>query len=219
MAEQTSKDKPSLFGIIINPKEQLKKIKENPKIIIPLLIVIGIYIVGTMFTLSQIEIPSLTDESITENNKKVLDVFYQIGIIITGIILPLSTILLSTLVYFLVAKMVQSAVTFKQLFSMSTNVTIITGLGFLVQGILIPIKGGVTAGDEIHSLPTSLGFILNQEQNIILSQIELFSIWHLIISAFGLIIVANFSKGIAWAVPIGMYVVNILMLMARTNVV
>lgn len=208
MEEEKNVPKPSLLGMLTNPTEQFIRIKQQPIILTPMLIIIVLTIIGTWLSASNVVIPELQDVEINQEMAALIDTFTKIGATIGGVIMPLLTTLISTVIYFLVAKIAQSNVSFKQLFSMNTFILLITAIGLIVNGFIYMLIGGTA-----DVSPTSLGYILNQN-NVIYSSIELFSIWNLILSAIGLHKVANFSKGLAWGTVIAIFVVGILFLLA-----
>lgn len=208
LEEEKNVPKPSLLGMLTNPTEQFIRIKQQPIILTPMLIIIVLTIIGTWLSASNVVIPELQDVEINQEMAALIDTFTKIGATIGGVIMPLLTTLISTVIYFLVAKIAQSNVSFKQLFSMNTFILLITAIGLIVNGFIYMLIGGTA-----DVSPTSLGYILNQN-NVIYSSIELFSIWNLILSAIGLHKVANFSKGLAWGTVIAIFVVGILFLLA-----
>src|SRR5699024_3880551 len=110
-------------------------------------------------------------------------------------------------VHFLVGKIAQSEVKFKQLFSMNTFIFFISSIGTLINGIIIYIIGSST-GIQV----TSIASILDNDNMTLValtSWIEVFSIWTLILTAIGLHKVAGFSKGLSWAIPIILTVLGI----------
>lgn len=208
LEEEKNVPKPSLLGMLTNPTEQFIRIKQRPIILTPMLIIIVLTIIGTWLSASNVVIPELQDVEINQEMAALIDTFTKIGATIGGVIMPLLTTLISTVIYFLVAKIAQSNVSFKQLFSMNTFILLITAIGLIVNGFIYMLIDGTA-----DVSPTSLGYILNQN-NVIYSSIELFSIWNLILSAIGLHKVANFSKGLAWGTVIAIFVVGILFLLA-----
>lgn len=206
--EQPKLEKPSLFGMIMNPREQFERIRENPKIIVALIIVTVLTIVGMLLMMNGIDFmddPSLAGMS--EEEMMMVAMVSQIGFVIVGVFTPIFTLLISAVVQIIIAKIVRSEVTFKQLFSMNTYIFIITAISILVNGIVFMAIGGTA---EIYF--TSLNSIIGAEGILgaVFNSIEVFSIWTLIITALGLQIVARFSKGLSWTIVIVFYVVSLI---------
>jgi len=199
--------KPSLFGMVMNPTEQFQRLRENPKILVAIIVVTILTIIGTFMMLSGIDFldqPELAEFS--EEEKMMVAMIGQISFVVVGAFVPIFSILISTIVFIIIAKIVKTDVTFKQLFSMNTYIFIIGTIGILLNGIVFMLLGG-----EEGTMFTSLNSVVGAESflGVFLESLEVFSIWSLIITAIGLQIVAKFSKGLSWAVVIGFYIVGL----------
>ena len=208
MSEENQVEKPSLLGIIWSPTEQFERIRERPAIWGALAIITLLFIIGMWLQSLGVEVPEI--EGLTEEQLALTEVFATVGIIIGGLFTPVITILISSFIYWIVAKIAQSDVSFKQLFSMTTYITVIAALSLLVNGALNAIIGG---GTEI--VFTSLGWVVNAEGAIgaFFNNIEVFSIWGVILTALGLHKVAGFSKGLAWTIAIVFFVIGVIFAM------
>lgn len=208
MSEEKQVEKPSLLGIIWSPTEQFERIRERPAIWGALAIITLLFIIGMWLQSLGVEVPEI--EGLTEEQLALTEVFATVGIIIGGLFTPVITILISSFIYWIVAKIAQSDVSFKQLFSMTTYITVIAALSLLVNGALNAIIGG---GTEI--VFTSLGWVVNAEGAIgaFFNNIEVFSIWGVILTALGLHKVAGFSKGLAWTIAIVFFVIGVIFAM------
>lgn len=217
MSEVTEERKPSLIGMLTDPLEQFRRIKKRPVFWGALGIIIVIFIVGLILSFQSAdmsiseeflqEFARETGEEITEELKQVLAFAQNVGVFIGGTIGPIFGALIASVIHLLVGKIIHSTVSFRQLFSMNTYIMLITALGVMVNGLLMMIFQ-VDFGSSI----TSLGIFFNPEEPVgaMMSHIEVFAIWSLILTAFGLQKVANFSKTMAWGVPIIMFVVGML---------
>lgn len=202
--------KPSLFGMILEPKTQFERMKRNPKILVPFIIVTVLTIIGMLLMMSQIDFigddPLLN--GMEDEELMIVTIFSQIAYAFTGLVMPAISILLSTVVYFIIAKIVKSEVTFKQLFSMSVFIYIISVFGLLVNGLAFLAM----SNPNLDLYLTSLNSIVEADGilGVILVSIEVFSIWGMVLTAIGLQIVANFSKGLSWSIVVGIFVVILL---------
>src|SRR5699024_11278806 len=135
-------------------------------------------------------------------------VFAIIGSAIAALFIPVITILIGSVIYLIVAKLLKSDVTFKQLFSMNTYIMIIGALSFIVNGLFVSLVGG---NSEI--MFTSLAYFIHTDgmMTAILTNIEDFSIWSLILTALGLQIVANLSKTAACTVTLLFFYIGIVL--------
>jgi len=132
-------------------------------------------------------------------------IFTQVIFVITGILAPAVSILVSSFVYFIVAKIVQSEVSFKQLFSMNTFIYIISVLGLFINALAFFAVDN--PDPEVYL--TSLNSIIEADGALgaLFTSIDIFSIWNIILTALGLQIVAKFSKGLSWGVVVGIFVI------------
>lgn len=214
MAEEIKEDeKPSLLGIITSPTEQFKRIRKRPVFWGALVIVMVLSMFGLMLTSMGVELPNVDD--LSEEEIAIGKTIGTISIMIIGALTLVIDTLFSTVLYLLIAKINRTKVSFRQLFSMNTYITLITALGFVVNGLIIAIIGDYSENDTLLS---SLGAYINIEGSagILLDHIEVFSIWTLILTAIGLQKVAKFTKGQAWIVVIAFFVVGLIF--AMTNV-
>lgn len=198
---------PSLFGMIMNPREQFEKIRENPKIILALAIVTIMTTVGMLLMLSGVDIVDEADfVGMGEEEIMMITLIAQFGFIAVGVFTPPIAILISSIIYIILAKIARSTVTFKQLFSMGTYLFIVSAISLIVNGLAFMAVG---SGDP-EILFTSLNSVIGADGalGVFLNSIEIFSIWAMFLSALGLQIVARFSKVLSWSLVIGFYVVT-----------
>src|SRR5690625_5529916 len=99
--EGTPPEKPSIFGMIMNPTEQFERIRKNPKIIVALSVVTLLTVVGMLLMLIGIdfigddpELLSMADEAVV-----VITFITEITVILVGIFTPIITILISFGIY------------------------------------------------------------------------------------------------------------------------
>lgn len=202
---------PSLLGMVTNPKEQFEKIRDNPKIWGALIVISLIFVIGTMFQMSNVDPNVLIDEELEglfgPGEEKIVHMLSIIGGGFAALFMPIIIILVSTVIYWIIAKLVKSEVTFKKLFSMNTYIVFINAIGVLVNGAFSAV-----IGNNVNIMFTSLGSFVNTNTMLgaILSNFELFAIWTLILTAIGLQIVAKFSQRAAWTVTILLFVIGII---------
>lgn len=205
--EEVQLEKPSLFGMFLEPRKQFERLKDNPKILIPFIIVAILTTIGMFLTLSQVDIigndPAFANMG--EEELMLVTIVTQVIYVLTGLFAPAFSIVISSLVYFIVAKIVKSEVTFKQLFSMNTFIYIIAVLGVFVNALSF----FAIANPDPNMFLTSLNSIIEADGalGVLFTSIEIFSIWNIILTAIGLQIVAKLSRGLSWGLVIGIFVV------------
>ena len=212
MNEKEVKEKPKLLGMVTQPTEQFLKIKQNPVIWMPLIIISLLMMVGAFITAMNIDYT---------NNPEIQEAIEVIGIdeslmirsgaILAGLgnlIQPGITALISTVIYLVISKVIKKQVSFSQLFSMNTYILFISAIGVLLNGLLSTVLSG-----DPSILFTSLAFLI-QTDNVMLENIfvmiEIFTIWGLVLTIIGLQKVANFSKQASIIIVIGLYILSLL---------
>ena len=205
--EEPIVQKPSVVGMIWSPIEQFDRIRERPRIWGPMAIIIGLFIIGMIISVLSVDTGL---DGIPEEEMAMVAGIAAVGSVIAGVFIPVIGTFFSSFIYWIIAKMARSEVSFKQLFSMCTYIMVISALSVIVNGIGTAILGG--NGETVF---TSLGSIIPVEGAIsgLLGSIELFSIWGVILSAFGLNRVANFPKGLAWTISIAFFAIGVVITM------
>lgn len=200
----TPKENPSLLGMFTSPGQQFERIREKPKIWVPLIIVSILYVFGTIFMALSMDESILAGQDIPEDQKELILMITKITVAITGIVSPIFGVLITSVLQLVIAKIASSAVTFKQLFSMNTFIMIIGAVGLILN---MALRFGIGGKPEIYI--TSLAGLLNQDKVSVLGSIEVFGIWGVILTALGLHKTAQFSKGLAWTIAIAFFLIGI----------
>jgi len=205
--QEISLEKPSLFGMFLEPKKQFERLKDNPIILVPFIIIAVLTTIGMFVMMSQIDFIAQAPElaNMGEDELMFVTIFTQVIFVITGILAPAVSILVSSFVYFMVAKIVKNDVSFKQLFSMNTFIYIISILGIFVNALAFFAVDNPDPEVYLTSLNSMIG--ADGALGVLFTSIEIFSIWNIILTAIGLQIVAKFSKGLSWGLVIGIFVV------------
>ncbi|MGM8212175.1 Yip1 family protein [Virgibacillus sp. W0430] len=212
MTEETNVKNPSLLGMITSPTEQFERIKERPKIWGAMIIVTILFIIGTWLTTLGVDM-SMEMEGMDAESLAMIQTFAAVGSVIGGLFIPIFTVLISSFIYWVIAKIAKSEVTFKQLFSMNTYILIISAISLLINGAIMAAVG-VEIEDQ-NIMFTSLGSLVSADGVLgaVLNSFEVFSIWVVILSAIGLNKVAGLSKGLAWTIAIIFFVIGIVFAM------
>lgn len=200
----TKKEKPSLFGMFTSPGVQFERIRQNPKIWVPLIIISILYAVGMALMAASMDVQTLIDQGIPEDQAEIALGFTKVTLAVTGIFTPIIGVLVSSAIQLLIAKFGSSSVSFKQLFSMNTFIMIIGAVGVILN---MAIRYAIGGNPDIYI--TSLAGLLNHDKPGVLGSIEVFSIWSTILTAIGLHKTAQLSKGLAWTIAILFFLVGI----------
>src|SRR5699024_3649731 len=215
MNEEPVIEKPSIFGMIMNPVMQFKRIKSNPKILVAMIIVTLFTALGMFMMTQGIDYKQQPGMDVMhEYELMIMTTIANATVVIIGVFTPVFSVLVSSSIYFAVAKIAHPDVTFKQLFSMNTYIFVISTISMLVNGLAIMLVGGASDTDTLFTSVNSivgaegaLGGLLNNIEVFssppsapsalggLLNNIEVFTIWDIIITALGLQVIAKFSKG------------------------
>lgn len=208
MSEETNAQKPSLIGMITSPVQQFERIRERPLIWGALAIILAVIIIGSWIGSLGVEVPKL--EGLEEDASTGIGTMMLVITVIGSVIGLLVGLLVTSAIHMLIAKIAQSTVTFKKLFSMNTYIMAISALSAIVNGIVIALIGG-----DLEMPPTSLGSIIPAQGAMtgLWNSIEVFSIWITILTALGLQKVAGFSKKLAWSITIAFFIIGVIFAM------
>lgn len=202
------KESPKLLGMFTSPSKQFERIKQNPKIWVPLIIISIMYAIGMTLMAFSMDAESLIDSGVQvpEDQIEMVLAFTKVSMAVVGILTPIIGILVSSAIQLIIAKIANSAVTFKQLLSMNTYIMIIGAVGLILNMVVRYVIGG---GGNPNIYITSLAGLLNQDKVSVLSSVEVFGIWGVVVSAIGLNKTAEFSKGLAWTIAIAFFLIGI----------
>jgi len=203
-AMNVKKKSPSLVGMFTSPSLQFERIKEKPKIWVPLIIISILYTVGTTLMALSMDVETLIGTEVPEDQVDLILGFTKVMLAVMGLFIPIFGVLISSVIQLIISKIANAAVTFKQLFSMNTFIMIIGAIGLLLN---MAIRFGIGGNPDIYI--TSLAGLLNSEKAGVVGSIEVFGIWGVILTALGLHKTAQFSKGLAWTIAIAIFVLQI----------
>ncbi|MED4452663.1 Yip1 family protein [Metabacillus fastidiosus] len=208
LSTNTVEKKPSLFGMVFSPNEQFERMRGKPVILVPLIIVMIIgLIMSFLIGFNVMNIPSVDDLGIPAED---LQMFQTITIASTTAITFFSIpviLLVMTLIYFAIAKIMKIEVTFKKMFSLNIFVTFIGLIGQVINLLIITaIKGNpevmMTSLNSLVGATGALGGVL--------STFEIFSIWSSILLALGLHKAIGFSKKASWTIVIVFFIIGLI---------
>ncbi|MBM7096022.1 YIP1 family protein [Bacillus sp. H-16] len=201
---QPEKKKPSLFKIITSPAEQFSRMKENPTVALPLLIVTavfavfgGIFAYTTDFQTLIGDVPA--DEAVFI---EAAEGIMRLTTFISMLFIPVIGSLFAAFVMWIAAKITAGEATFKQLFSLNVFVNLLTGIGLLVN-LLIILAFGL---DPLQTYTGLTVFFDPLDQVFpLVAMFEVFGIWLLILTVIGLRIVVSMSPAAAWITALIIY--------------
>ena len=195
------KQKPSLLKMFWRPKEQFVKIRSNPIIATPLIIVTVIYIMASMVKALLIRAEDLMLPGMTAQEADMVAATAKAFTAMSGFISPVFTILFMTVIYFIILKIARKNTTFKQLFSMNTYIFVVQAVGLLINSLLMMVIDS-SSGSAITSLA-----LFNRDWSM-LNAIELFTIWKFVLTAIGFHLVGQLSKSTSIILVIVLFIIQ-----------
>lgn len=202
--EKKNTDKPSLLGMFWKPNEQFEKIRQEPKIWGVLFIITIVYGIASSLSAMTIKAEDLVvPGTLSLENAELVLPLTKFTTAIGGLFAPIFGVLISTVIHFIIVKIASKNTTFKQLFSMNTYILVIGAAGILLNNLIQYLVG---QSSDISF--TSIGGVLGSDSPV-LATFEVFSIWQLILVAFGLHKVGQLSKGAAWTISIVFFLLGL----------
>ncbi|WP_394232410.1 YIP1 family protein [Niallia oryzisoli] len=201
---QAKKPGPNLLGMIWRPGEQFSRIRENPRIWIPLLVVTILNIAAYLIIAMSMTADDLMLPGMTAQEAEMTLAIAKATTAVSGFAAPIFAILFSSLIHFIIVKIARKKTSFKQLFSMNTHISFISAIGVLVNFAIMAAIGASSAEGYI----TSLAYVLNSKSAII-EAFELFSIWTMILTALGLHKVGQLSKAVSITIVIIFFLITL----------
>ncbi len=207
-----NEEKPKLLGMLMQPSTEFIKIKQNPVIWKPLIIISILMMIAGVMTALNID---YTNDPEIQEAIQILGMderfMLKISALLAGVanlIIPGLTALITTVIYLVIAKVIKKPISFKQLYSMNTYILFISAIGMIVNGLLSMI---ITKDPSV--VLTSLAAVIQTDNMMIknvLIMVEFFAIWGLVLTIIGLQKVAGFSKVTATSFVLGFYILSLL---------
>jgi hypothetical protein len=207
----------NLFDIYFSPVNYFTKLKEKPKWLVPLIILVVCAIIITIIVLarfnpqdriSQLREQNLTPEQIERAEKMMHGPFPIIsGILASIIFTPLILLLIAVIFNFLLPLLGASG-PFLMTFSVFVGAALVRIPGMIIKIILILIKGTPfvqTSFVLFFPMISKNTFLFR-----LMSKLDFFTIWEMILAAFGLQIVYSFKGKKIYYLVLGLWLVFVL---------
>lgn len=187
-----------IFQVFYKPADFFKSLKDNPKVLVPYIVLIAIttalmLLIGDIILKMQLESPEMAKQFEGQTPPDSVINFMKYSITISGIIamviLPLIT---AGLALFFGNFVMGGQAKFKQILSVMLYSGIIYMVGGLVVVPMILAKGSMMVSLSLGVLAAEQG--LESFAYTALSKIGLFYIWEFIVVGIGLSIIYNFSR-------------------------
>lgn len=193
-----------ITGTVISSTKTFTKINSKPTWLIAYLTIgTGAILIGSLISpfIIQAQIVSMpSDMSLQqiENALKFMKRFQIIGIALSPLLLILKFLIISVVLWLIVQFFTE--VDFKRIFSVVVHCGIITFLGSILSFIILKLRGFQSIKSAVD-IQVSLGldiFLRNSDINLpfkaFLSNINVFSIWWIVLISLGISIAAKISR-------------------------
>jgi hypothetical protein len=208
-------EKPSLLGMLVNPGKQYALIRQTPLVWAPLTLMMVIFAVLVGFKADfYLNHPYLSDEWIRLTmSAPVLDAqslkpLFIAASVAAAWLAYLSALLLSTGIAWLTIRLFSRIVQFRSLFSFHLHLSVLYALSLALN-----VLGVAGFGLDPRLPVTSLAGIIPASGVLkgLLSAIEVFTIWALVLYAGGIREIAGLSKRQAWLISLLFFLADLLL--------
>jgi hypothetical protein len=212
-----------IVGALFSPNEAFDDIARKPDILVPLIVIVLISFVATFMIMPKLDLESEIREGIEANKDIPADQREQIvrfsvasGKVI-GYASPVFAIVILAIIagiLLLAFRMMGGEGTFKQAFSVTLYSWLPLTIKGLVGAVIALSRSSVTASEMATLLKSNPAFLVDPKEQMavhsLLSSIDLFNIWTLVLLIIGFAFVSRFSKAKSAAIIITLWVVTIL---------
>ena len=213
-----------IAGVLFDPVETFADIARRPDILIPLAVVIVISILSSIVVMPRVDFESAIRDSMAdqknemsaEDQERVVR-FGAAAAKAVGYAAPLLNVVFFAViagVLLLAFRLLGGEGTYKQAFS----VTVYAWFPLLIQGIvgliILLARGSVPAEELPNLVMSNLGFLVDMKQNpvayALLSALDLFTIWTLVLFIIGFSFVARVSRAKSAIIVLSFWIILVL---------
>ncbi len=199
-----------IFDIFLSPRNYFLKLKEKPEFIIPLIIILVFTLlqsyVATRYTNVSEIIKRMEERGAPREQIEKVEEFMRRP---TRVIIGLVSALIVTVIFLLIISLIfnfslpllGSESNFVKTFAVVCGAGLVTAFGSLIRSIIIVLR-------QSPFVTTSLALLLPTEKGLLfnfLSRFDFFTIWQIILIAFGLKIVFDLKGNKSYYFVIGIW--------------
>ena len=215
--------KPSGFerviGVLIEPSETFASIARQPDWLVPLIILLVISAIGGVIFAQRVDFVTPVRESMEERGAPAASIdtaakwtgaiskvfAYANPVVVTIFLLIISGVLL------LAFRALGGEGTFRQAFAATTYASMPTVIKSILVTIIVAMKSGVTGVDIPVILRSNLAFLVTMKEHpmafAILSSLDIFTIWWLVLLSIGFAYLSKFSKAKSATIVVTLWVI------------
>ena len=214
-----------LAGVLFAPVDTFREIAQKPDLLTPIVAILIVSFVTTFVVVPRMDFETAMREQMTDTNRNMskedVERMVRFSTAAAKMIAYVSPLL--NLIFFVVIaavlllafRLLGGEGTFKQAFSVS----LYAWMPLLILGIvttIVLLGRGTIAADEMATVVMShLGFLVDRKDNpvlfALLSSIELFTIWTIVLFIIGFSFVSRMSRGKSAAIVLTLWAVMIIL--------
>jgi hypothetical protein len=112
----TLNENPKLLGMFTSPGLQFQRIKQSPKIWVPLIIISFLYVIGMSFMALSLDADTLIEQGVPKDQIDLVLTITKVTVMVTGIITPIFGVLISSAIQIAIARIASSTVSLNNYF-------------------------------------------------------------------------------------------------------
>jgi hypothetical protein len=208
-----------IIGVLISPDETFASIARQPDFLAPLLLIIVLSAVGGFIFAQRVDFTAPAREAMEERGN-VSEAQMESALRITATVskvIAYGSPLLSVIVLMIVAgvmllafRMMGAEGTFKQAFSVTLYAWVPLMILNIIVIAIVASRTGITALDLPTLVMSNPGFLVTMKEHpllfALLTSIDIFTIWSMVLFIFGFSYVSKFSKSKSAAIVITVWV-------------
>lgn len=213
-----------LIGALFAPNATFADIARRPDILVPLLVVLFFSILGTVAVVPKLDFEAAIRDSLEQqkNQMSADDMERMVPIMVASgkvfayasPLIGLGVLALIAAVLLLAFRVMGGEGTFKQAFS----VTLYSQMPMVVKGIIITVvalmREGIAADEMANLIRSNPAFLVDAKRQTVLysllSSLDIFTVWTLILCVIGFAFVSKFSKAKSAAIVISLWIVTVI---------
>jgi hypothetical protein len=211
-----------IIGVLVSPSRTFADIARKPDWVIPALVIVLVFAIAAIVTVPRLDFETMTREAMEAQGRSgpQMEQGLRVGIAIAkGIQYSISFLLIgilavAALLYWLGVRLLGSEATYQQVFSVVLYGFMPTVIRQLVKIPIVLSKHAINPRDAENVVRSSPAFLTSFKTNpmlfALLSRLDLFAIWSLILIVIGLAAASKLSKAKTASVVIALWIVGTL---------
>lgn len=212
-----------IAGVLFAPVDTFRDIARKPDILVPLIVLLVLALASAIIFVPRMDVDAMVQAQMEQSGRQMSDAdmaqaakFSGSLMKVMGYLSPVWAILIWLViagVLLLAFRLFGGEGNFKQAFSATLYAWIPNTIGGIITTIIVFARGKVDPTTMATLVKSSPAFLVDQKDNPIafalLSSLDIFTIWTLILLILGFAALSKFSKGKAAAIVISLWLVTV----------